>query len=123
MKRKISELEGRALDWAVAKANGLDFYQPDYGPSEPEFSTDWAQGGPIIERDLITVEAQFKSAGYECPLGQWYWVATMLDACGDMDTDTVDTPGPTPLVAAMRCYVASKLGNTVDIPDSLNDKG
>jgi hypothetical protein len=27
--------------------------------------------------------------------------------------------GPTPLVAAMRCYVASKLGDTVEIPDDL----
>ncbi len=27
--------------------------------------------------------------------------------------------GPTPLIAAMRCYVASKLGDEVDIPEEL----
>ena len=27
--------------------------------------------------------------------------------------------GPTPLIAAMRCYVASKLGDDVDIPEEL----
>jgi hypothetical protein len=30
--------------------------------------------------------------------------------------------GPTPLVAAMRCYVASQLGDEVDVPDELVDK-
>jgi hypothetical protein len=27
--------------------------------------------------------------------------------------------GPTPLIAAMRCYVASKLGDYIDIPEEL----
>jgi hypothetical protein len=27
--------------------------------------------------------------------------------------------GPTPLVAAMRCYVASKMGDEVDVPEDL----
>lgn len=27
--------------------------------------------------------------------------------------------GPTPLIAAMRCYVASKLGDEVEIPEEL----
>jgi hypothetical protein len=27
--------------------------------------------------------------------------------------------GPTPLIAAMRCYVASKLGDAVEIPEEL----
>jgi hypothetical protein len=27
--------------------------------------------------------------------------------------------GPTPLVAAMRCYCASKLGDEVDVPEEL----
>ena len=28
--------------------------------------------------------------------------------------------GPTPLIAAMRCYVASKLGDEVEVPDELS---
>ena len=27
--------------------------------------------------------------------------------------------GPTPLIAAMRCYVISKLGEEVEVPDEL----
>jgi hypothetical protein len=27
--------------------------------------------------------------------------------------------GPTPLIAAMRCYVASKLGDEVEVPEEL----
>ena len=29
------------------------------------------------------------------------------------------TFGPTPLIAAMRCYVSGKLGDEVDIPEEL----
>jgi hypothetical protein len=29
--------------------------------------------------------------------------------------------GPTPLIAAMRCYVASVLGDEVEVPDSLTN--
>jgi hypothetical protein len=31
----------------------------------------------------------------------------------------IQTDGPTPLIAAMRCYVASKLGDEIDIPEEL----
>ena len=36
-----------------------------------------------------------------------------------MKIKTADLIGPTPLVATMRCYVASKLGDEVDVPDEL----
>jgi hypothetical protein len=111
---KTNELHGPALDWAVAKCEGV--YTPsvdtdidgtkriNYGGMYPEWSTDWAQGGPIIEREGIGV---FKySSGPE-------WNART----------TVYPPkyvkGPTPLIAAMRCYVASKLGDEVEIPEEL----
>lgn len=32
---------------------------------------------------------------------------------------TSELIGPTPLIAAMRCYVASKLGDNVEIPEKL----
>jgi hypothetical protein len=61
---KVSELQGAALDWAVAKC----IYEPDdvvicegrvfaYDDATNGFnpSTDWAQGGPIIEREKIGV--------------------------------------------------------------------
>ena len=112
MKVKTSELQGTALDWAVAKCihliNGDDLdigFIKEYGYTP---STDWAQGGPIIEREEISIEfgrAEFKSA----------WIAYKLGSPHE------DNPkfGSTPLIAAMRCYVASKLGDEVDVPDEL----
>jgi hypothetical protein len=104
MKIKTSELTGAALDWAVARCAGyrLDLVPEDsYTPS-----TDWSQGGPIIERecmDLLCLEG-----------GDDGWQADRY-----LHTEKVEAYGPTPLIAAMRCYVASKLGDTIDIPEEL----
>ena len=95
-----SELTGAALDWAVARCEGgvgnkdvIPWYKP---------STDWAQGGPIIEREGIGF-TQFSDYPQ--------WTAKHPQAiCFD---------GPTPLLAAMRCYVASKLGDEIDLPKEL----
>jgi hypothetical protein len=98
---KTSELTGAALDWAVAMAEnwaGADFEVKPY-------STDWAQGGSIIERERITVRVDTRA-------GRW---AAFFDG-GQVSARMV---GPTPLIAAMRCYVASKLGDTVDVPEEL----
>ena len=99
MNIKTSELQGAALDWAVMKCEGFDM------TGSPEFykvpySSDWAQGGPIIERARINIEPFEDIGGKQwCSNGQW--------------------ESPTPLIAAMRCYVASKLGDEVDIPEEL----
>ena len=37
--------------------------------------------------------------------------------------ETIKAYGTTPLVAAMRCYVASKLGDEVDVPVELINEG
>ena len=97
---KTSELTGIALDWAVAKA--IEEYKP---VAVPHYSTNWAQGGPIIEREKITLVC--------APCYDTYWVAEK----GRLDVDCMT--GPTPLIAAMRCYVASKLGDDVEIPEEL----
>lgn len=104
MKIKTSELSGAALDWAVAKCEGMKTW-----PKYPAFmwdgyapSTDWSQAGPIIERECICLD---------------YWNEDdpwKADMSGDNEQF-----GDTPLTAAMRCYVASKLGDTVDVPDEL----
>ena len=99
---KTEELTGAALDWAVAKCEGIhlivDFTQ--YKPS-----TDWAQGGPITERENMGVKPNI---GYE------KWSAQVW-----RNSSPISTYGPTPLIAAMRCYVASKLGEEVEVPDGL----
>lgn len=112
---KTSELTGAALDWAVAVCEGFTDYDPDtetmmpprkgYGRvnfDEYSYSTDWAQGGPIIEREGMHLT---------CRLNKSYAMLNM----GYL----VHEYGDTPLIAAMRCYVASKLGDTVDIPEEL----
>jgi hypothetical protein len=110
---KTSELTGAALDWAVAKCEGPNsvaacYYDEDDLPMcrdeaphmEWRPSTDWAQGGPIIEREGLSITQQ---------VGRW---AAQTD-------DDLFAYGPTPLVAAMRCYVASKLGDEVNVPEGL----
>jgi hypothetical protein len=113
MKLKTDELTGAALDWAVAKCEG----QVYHGPAWTKYSTDWAQGGPIIERERISVMLSFKGSYAEGsnakPSG---WCARKYQY------GVLNEPlsyGPTPLVAAMRCYVASKLGDEVEIPEEL----
>ena len=119
MKIKTSELTDAALDWAVATCEGQPVARHSTGAvyliDTPwsdksrvkwlaEFSPrkSWAQGGPIIERERITLIAcdnDFEAQSRTTPL-----------ACEE---------GPTPLIAAMRCFVASRLGDEVDIPDEL----
>ena len=144
-KIKASELTGAALDWAVAKCEGI--LDPVHGEPQPrvvlysdqwnrymrlnpppqvyysdryEPSTDWAQGGPIIEREITKV---FRNVGGT-------WSAMILKDIPipfeDRGTSLALTrraqwngAGPTPLVAAMRCYVASKLGDEVEVPEEL----
>ncbi len=119
MKIKTSELQGPALDWAVAKCEGF-LCDYEYNGGLSPYSTDWAQGGPIIERERIELEYWHHSFD-----GQ-QWRARKSDGCrySDIDGEFIedsDTPrfGPTPLIAAMRCYVASKLGDEVEIPEEL----
>ena len=110
---KTSELTGAALDWAVSKCEGVDvthLYAWDY--STNRYSTDWSQGGPIIEREKIALT--------------WYpddkeWIAG-VDFQHPRFSNVIayeEQYGPTPLIAAMRCYVASKLGDEVEIPEEL----
>jgi hypothetical protein len=133
---KTSDLTGPALDWAVARCEGIPLvfkgrkwstdgaatieyapwavhpvvdgsgpYVPALCPSSYNPSTNWAQGGPIIEREKLDV--------------MWCgdrWCAYAMTS--DKETQLVDE-GPTPLIAAMRCYVASRLGDKVEIPEEM----
>lgn len=111
---KTSELQGAALDWAVAKVEGLLDKWGVCAPVGFKPSTDWAQGGPIIERELVAIDQHWLNLTAEHP-GSWEWSASIVGE------DPIQTwiNGPTPLIAAMRCYVASKLGDVVSIPEEL----
>ena len=123
MKIKTAELTGPTLDWAVAKCEGERYGPPTFRvhqnskgatvylnagmqqggiPYRP--STDWAQGGRLIEREEIAVWPDQDTGN---------WFASANEGRG------VDFSGPTPLIAAMRCLIASKLGDEIDVPEEL----
>ena len=135
---KTSELTGAALNWLVAKCEGFKYVHAspawknkhgacgsaqvmvsnkkdecyDFAPS-----TNWAQGGPIIEREGINLEVH--EGGHTRAS-----FSKMRMAFDGQSKRYHHQHGPTPLIAAMRCFVASKMGETIDIPDELcEDQG
>ena len=130
-KVKTGELTGPALDWAVGVAEGRQpgaykgvvraTAHPDCPDSAPMFgpelnySTDWAQAGPIIQREGISTRLNHKQA----QLWEAYiWLPTQHDQ-SEADSNSYTAFGTTPLIAAMRCFCCSKLGDTVEVPDEL----
>lgn len=129
---RASEASGPVLDWLVAKASGRlgatirDTNYPGTAIEDVGFdsvgtlvayagrhwyqryapSTDWAHGGPIIERERITVGIVDGD-----DVGWAAWV--------DTEDQRYWEYGPTPLIAAMRCYVTSTLGYEVEVPEEL----
>ena len=114
---KTSELTGAALDWSVAKCEafktkveieGIVWLLDSRGDISRNFnpSSNWSWGGPIIEREGISVDRMGRA-----------WTADISDSVGVYVEHTES--GPTPLIAAMRCYVASKLGDTIKVPEEL----
>ena len=126
MKIKTEDLTGSALDWAVLEALkptlkdpsqayigtfgplfGKGYRYPAWRSRKYSPSTSWQEGGPIIEREKIAVLPDEYSFG---------WVAHKCHFDGQEEELF---KGLTPLIAAMRCYVASKLGDIIDIPEEL----
>ena len=165
MKVKTTELEGPALDWAVARCEGhavavmtveeqrarwfehvdpkdLEKEQRDFdqhilptlkpkltvvgegnykrtpthaeapmlwGQGIPHFAygTSWAQGGPILDRMKMDIK--------------WVGINNCRASIEWLDEEHFEAFGPTPLVAANRCFVLSRLGAEVDVPDELMD--
>lgn len=126
MKHKVSELKGALLDAAVAKAEGKHWVIESHadarrsnkscwvipaggnapvwaeGPFCP--SQDWQQGCPIIERHDYLLP--YRSPGHRLHFG----------AYSSQTPGGLEHSGPTPLVAAMRAYVATKLGSEFELP-------
>lgn len=110
MKIKTQDLIGEALDWAVAKCEKQEanfFLQEELRSCGRwyAYSTDPSQSWPIIEREKIRLDPRDSE-----------WQANSWD---DEIQNFRTSYGPTSLIAAMRCYVASKLGDEVDVPEEL----
>jgi len=128
MKIKTSKLTGAALDWAVAKCEGrctdmlpLWGEEPDgesfwvlEGNTECMYSTNWNAGGPIIDRKKIRFD-DLPDNGIRA------FIRRPVGRSGMLIMDCWDE-GITPLIAAMRCLVASTLGDEVEVPADLVNK-
>ena len=108
MKVEVMDLQGAALDWAVAKAQGYiddhngwmyhatlsDMEEGAYYPSRS-----WRFGGMIIEKEKIEL----------------YFVPALSMWSATYDGNV--RYGVTALTAAMRAYVAGKFGDEIEIPE------
>lgn len=119
MKIKTSELQGAALDWAVAKCEWFREEHNWIGTYRADYSSDWNYGGPILEREGINTFKHNKLDPSEPDKWCGHKVVPRPNMEGSANMVAIALDGPTPLVAAMRCHVASKLGDEVDVPDEL----
>jgi hypothetical protein len=136
----VDTATNQQLDWLVAKCEKVDaewliednfIHARTYG--EFCYSTDWSQGGPIIEREDITttrfLDSYILPDEVQTAPGKTLWGmrrgSVWTAYCGNVKMyqgDVIskqEATGPTPLIAAMRCFVKSKLGNTVEVPEEL----
>lgn len=118
MKRvAVAELTGAALDYVVAKCEkrkdlaAMILARPKSYGFAP--SIVWAQGGPIIEREEIELSCWAQDG----------WTARATDYSKRPGNDEVFAEAfhASPLVAAMRCYVASQCGDYVNVPEEVTE--
>ena len=101
VKINVNFLAGEVLDHMVSHCVEWSKKFPIFPLRVLPYPTDWAHGGPIIEREGITIQ---QSPDRDCCMAH---------------NESHAFEGPTPLIAAMRCYVASKLGEIVEVPSEL----
>ena len=125
MKYKTIELDGPLLDAAVAQTLGLRYVLARtmmdipgpyrctlldtgelFGPSRR-----WSDGGPIIEREKITLLWREHNGMMETG----YWAA-MKDADLLQPGSGLWMVSPSLLVAAMLAFVVAKLGAEIEMP-------
>jgi hypothetical protein len=128
---RVSELTGARLAYWVAKAEKLDTpnlinftskneddRECEYLEIDPENGRknwalyephcNWAQGGPIIDREIICIMRRTNQHEYPG------WAATVGDiGIVEFEDGYGWLCGPTPLIAAMRAFVDSKFGHSV----------
>lgn len=116
---KTVELIGPALDWAIAQIEGVEvtIAEPQYlvgwrvarpyphGKYSP--STDWAVGGPLIDKHKLDLGAPMEADRFTTWTANTEW------------GHPLGYKGETALIATCRAIVAAKLGNTVQIPAEL----
>lgn len=137
---KTSELTGAALDWAVAKCEGLALHKDAVldgvamegwcasgyymDPNQwirlgrLRYSSDWNLMGPIIEREGICLQSEVRDHSIwkaQFNFTKHIWLRNPMRQVHTY----CSMRGSSALIAAARCYVMSKLGDTVDVPEEL----
>jgi hypothetical protein len=113
--KNLDQLPKKVIDWLVAQCEGVETYDVrdfenqrnhtvKHGEYVYRWSMSWAQGGEVIERAGIAIERGGDG---------WQAAKTMFDA------KSVRFNARTPLVAAMICFIATTLGDEVEVPDEL----
>lgn len=107
MQYQVEKLDGLALDYAVAMCifHGCEYDQDDLIKiaARQRYSREWAHGGLIIQAHHIEFDYDETANKFQAYDG--------IYAAG----------GPTHLIAAMRCFVISKLGVSVILPHEFYD--
>ena len=112
MKVEIKTMKaGKALDFLVAQIFGkLPASGDDWSQRWPRYSTDWAHGGPVFEREIDNHQ---RRVGY-------YYCNKFGTAESRWERgSTVWAYGDTLLESAMRTIVIFYLGELVEVPDPL----
>ena len=116
MKIKVADAEGKVLNWMVAKCEGFDLENPI------DYVNDWSYAGPIISKQKINIRYTFTEGGYRTSdsVDAVHASIDLRNGSKVFDSKKVIWEyGNTDLVAAMRCYVTSKLGEEVEVPENL----
>lgn len=126
----LEELDGPALDWAVAQAAGINvqIVSPQYQnlarayratsrgfvPFRP--STDWTHAGPLLReyQVALTPESHYGDEGTET---SERWTANIYYSGGDQYTTE---PARNELIALCRAVVVTKFGDWVSVPIELS---
>lgn len=129
---KTAELEGAVLDYYVAKADGLPIYAAgtDSWPGNAHVHRESFEHSVVLISLMgmshgLFIEHSGKSVRYS-PSVNWEYAGPIIESNGiwlshrgDKWFSTVEAKGsfqegPTPLIAAMRAFVASKFGDEVE---------
>lgn len=121
-KIKVSEATSQQLNWLVAKCEGVAITKFKESPSlffgggfdKYAPSTNWEQGGPILDKERIGTTPFTITVGPDKGTKEWF---ANYESFVDVTPNYYS--GPTKLIAGMRCYVAAKLGEEVEVPDEL----
>lgn len=128
---KVAELIGARLDAAVALAEGYTYLDGDHiawGKNDRIMSMQlvsqylpslrWSLGGPLIDKYQMMLDPPWMAFGSVLPWAIPNFEARRGDWGAWMRDPRIGGRGPTALIAAMRCLVACKYGETIDMPEA-----